>query len=144
MGQFAAVPLNLLTSGSTTPSEEQVDYFVTGRWSERATEEAAMYCKVNQACNALVQDKVSSLTPKHLWNLNPNAVYRYYCDNETVHGVEFPSVPEFPDSVPLVCDMSSNFLSRVVDVSKFGSNICRRTKKLWHIWNCDCYNVKIF
>jgi len=120
MGQFAAVPLNLLTSGSTTPAEEQVDYIITGRWSERAAQEAALYCKVNEVCNSLVNDKVTSLTPSNLWKLNPKAVYRYYCDNETVHGVEFPIVPEFPDSVPVVCDMSSNFLSRTVDVSKYG------------------------
>lgn len=43
----------------------------------------------------------------------------YYCDNETVDGVEFPSVPQ-TNGVPLVADMSSNFLSRPFDITKFG------------------------
>lgn len=51
------------------------------------------------------------------WNLNPDASYIYYCANETVHGVEFDFVPDVGNAV-LVCDMSSNFLSRPVDVSK--------------------------
>ena len=54
---------------------------------------------------------------KSLWNLNPNASYVYYCDNETVDGVEFPFIPDTGD-VPLVVDMSSNILSRPFDVSK--------------------------
>ncbi|KAK3727929.1 hypothetical protein RRG08_002887, partial [Elysia crispata] len=53
------------------------------------------------------------------WNLNPEASYVYYCANETVHGVEFKDIPE-TNGVPLVCDMSSNILTRPVDVSKFG------------------------
>ena len=52
-------------------------------------------------------------------DLNPDAAYVYYCDNETVHGVEFPAIPE-TGGVPLVADMSSNILTRRVDVSKFG------------------------
>lgn len=51
------------------------------------------------------------------WTLNPSASYVYYCCNETVHGVEFNFVPE-TNGVVLVSDMSSNFLSRPVDVSK--------------------------
>jgi len=49
--------------------------------------------------------------------LNPDAAYVYYCDNETVNGVEFPYIPDTGD-VPLVVDMSSNILSRPFDVSK--------------------------
>jgi len=130
MGQFAAVPLNLLTSESANPQDLIVDYLVTGRWSERAAQEAQMYCTVNQVCNSLVNDKVTCITPKDQWKASPNAIYRYYCDNETIHGVEFPVLPELGDSstssellpppAPLVCDMSSNFLSRRVDVSKYG------------------------
>lgn len=51
------------------------------------------------------------------WNLNPDASYVYFCANETVHGVEFDFIPDVKGAV-LVCDMSSNFLSRPVDVSK--------------------------
>lgn len=56
------------------------------------------------------------------WTLNPAASYVYYCCNETVHGVEYNFIPE-TNGVVLVCDMSSNFLSRPVDVSKVRS--CR-------------------
>lgn len=51
------------------------------------------------------------------WNLNPDASYVYFCANETVHGVEFNFIPDVKGAV-LVCDMSSNFLSKPVDVSK--------------------------
>ncbi|KAH9369312.1 hypothetical protein HPB48_012388 [Haemaphysalis longicornis] len=53
------------------------------------------------------------------WKRSPDAAYLYYCDNETIHGVEFNFVPD-SGSVPLVCDMSSNILTRPVDVSKYG------------------------
>lgn len=52
-----------------------------------------------------------------MWNLNPNASYVHYCSNETVHGVEISEVPD-TNGVPIVCDMSSNILSRPVDVNK--------------------------
>src|SRR5207237_555135 len=53
------------------------------------------------------------------WKLDPQAAYVHYCSNETIGGVEFQWIPDSGD-VPLVCDMSSHFLSRPVDVSKFG------------------------
>jgi len=113
VGQFSAVPLNLLglKEGKTA------DYFVTGSWSALAAEEAKKYGGVN-----LVYPKRSNFTgieEKSGWTLNSNASYLYYCDNETIHGVEFPFVPE-SSGVPIVCDMSSNFLSRPFDIKKFG------------------------
>lgn len=59
----------------------------------------------------------SEIPDPSTWNLNPDSSYIYYCANETVHGVEFDFVPDVGKAV-LVCDMSSNFLSRPVDVSK--------------------------
>ncbi|XP_038044130.1 phosphoserine aminotransferase-like [Patiria miniata] len=109
-GQFSAVPMNLLRGGSA-------DYIVTGSWSAKAAKEAEKYGKINTVFPKL--DKYTTIPNQDKWNLNPDASYVYYCDNETVNGVEFPFVPE-TDGVPLVCDMSSNFLSRPVDVSKFG------------------------
>lgn len=69
---------------------------------------------------------ILSLSPPEIpdpssWTLNPSASYVYYCCNETVHGVEFNFVPE-TNGVVLVSDMSSNFLSRPVDVSKVRKN----------------------
>ncbi|EDO41466.1 predicted protein [Nematostella vectensis] len=110
-GQFSAVPLNIMKEGGSA------DYIVTGAWSAKAVKEAEKYGKVN-----LVLPKTStydSIPDPSQWTLNPDASYVYYCENETVHGVEFDFVPE-TNGVPLVCDMSSNILSRHFDVDKFG------------------------
>lgn len=111
-GQFAAVPLNLVKSGQTA------DYVVTGNWSSKAAQEAKKYCDVN----LVVPDnkKYTSIPDPETWKVSPNASYFYYCDNETIHGVEFPYIPESPNGVPLVCDMSSNILSRPVNVDQYG------------------------
>ncbi|KAL0101541.1 hypothetical protein PUN28_018990 [Cardiocondyla obscurior] len=108
-GLFAAVPLNIMNTGTA-------DYLVTGSWSAKAAKEAAKYGKVN-----MVLPKVSKYTEvpdSSIWNLDINASYVYYCANETVHGIEFDYVPE-TNGVPLVADMSSNILTKPLDISKF-------------------------
>uniref|UniRef100_UPI0037E8C5C9 phosphoserine aminotransferase n=1 Tax=Semicossyphus pulcher TaxID=241346 RepID=UPI0037E8C5C9 len=112
-GQFSAVPLNLigLKEGGCA------DYLVTGTWSARAAKEAEKYGKVNVVHPKL--DSYTKIPNPSSWTLNPSASYVYYCCNETVHGVEYNFTPE-TNGVILVSDMSSNFLSRPVDVSKFG------------------------
>ncbi|OBS82813.1 hypothetical protein A6R68_23193 [Neotoma lepida] len=112
-GQFSAVPLNLIG----LKAGRCADYVVTGTWSAKAAEEAKKFGTVN-----VVHPKLGSYTKipdPSTWNLNPDASYVYFCANETVHGVEFDFIPDVKGAV-LVCDMSSNFLSRPVDVSKFG------------------------
>lgn len=110
-GQFAAVPMNLL--GEKT----QADYINTGQWSKKAISEAKKFCQVNVAASA--EDKSFTYVPEQSeWKLSPDAAYLHYTSNETIGGVEFNFVPEA--KAPLACDMSSNFLSRPVDVSKFG------------------------
>ncbi|XP_006892046.1 PREDICTED: phosphoserine aminotransferase isoform X2 [Elephantulus edwardii] len=112
-GQFSAVPLNLIG----LKAARCADYVVTGAWSAKAAEEAKKFGTAN-----MVYPKLGSYTKipdPSTWSLNPDASYVYYCANETVHGVEFDFVPDVKGAV-LVCDMSSNFLSRPVDVSKFG------------------------
>ncbi|XP_054709053.1 phosphoserine aminotransferase-like [Uloborus diversus] len=111
-GQFSAVPLNLCFS-----SDDVVDYIVTGTWSSKAAKEAEKYCKVNRVLPKT--DVFTGIPPQSEWKLSKNAKYVYYCANETIHGVEFDFVPE-TNGVPLVCDMSSNVLTRPVDISKFG------------------------
>ncbi|XP_005112828.1 phosphoserine aminotransferase [Aplysia californica] len=112
-GQFSAVPLNLmgLKPGKTA------DYICCGSWSAKAAQEAEKFGKVNLVFPKM--KKYTSIPDPSTWNLNPEASYVYYCANETIHGVEFQYVPE-TNGVPLVCDMSSNILSRHVDVSKYG------------------------
>ena len=110
--QFAMVPLNLLR-GKTT-----ADYLYTGMWSEKAMKEAGRYCNVNMALS-IESNGFTSIPHPDSWILNPDSAYVYYTDNETVHGVEFQSIPEVGD-VPLVTDMTSNLLSKSLDVSRFG------------------------
>lgn len=111
--QFSAVPLNLLGEGGTG------DVLVTGSWSKGAAAEGARMGNVNVAASSA--DKNFSYIPdKSTWNLTPGAKYLQYCDNETVHGVEFHQPPQVDGDVALVADMSSNFISKPLDVSKYG------------------------
>ncbi|KAH8359888.1 hypothetical protein KR093_009338 [Drosophila rubida] len=109
-GQFAAVAMNLIGRTGTA------DYVITGSWSAKAAEEAAQYGKVNAVLPKF--DKYTNVPRQSEWKLDPNASYVYFCDNETVEGVEFDFIPDVGD-VPLVCDMSSNFLSRDFLVSRY-------------------------
>lgn len=109
--QFAMVPLNLLADKNTA------DYFHTGIWSGKAVKEAERFCKVNVIAEE--DGQVMSIPEQKTWSLNLDAAYVYYTDNETISGVEFPSIPEVGD-VPLVADMTSNLLSRPLNVSRYG------------------------
>jgi phosphoserine aminotransferase len=108
--QFAQVPMNLLRG------RKGADYVVTGEWSKKAVKEAKAFCDVHVAASS--EDRHFAYAPRH-WKVRPDAAYVHYCSNETIGGVEFHFVPEAGE-VPLVADASSHFLSRPVDVSKFG------------------------
>jgi phosphoserine aminotransferase len=111
-GQFAFIPQNIL-KGKT-----RACYVNTGAWSEKALKEAKKYCEV--VVSASSEDTQYTTIPAYdSWQVDPEAAYLHYTDNETIHGVEFQNVPDFGD-LPLVSDMSSNILSRSLDVSKFG------------------------
>uniref|UniRef100_H2ZXC7 phosphoserine transaminase n=1 Tax=Latimeria chalumnae TaxID=7897 RepID=H2ZXC7_LATCH len=110
-GQFSAVPLNLIA----LKEGRCADYLVTGTWSAKAALEAEKYGKVN----IVHLDTYNSIHNANDWNLNSDASYVYYCANESMAGVEWDFIPDTKRTV-LVCDMSSNFLSKSVDVSKFG------------------------
>jgi len=108
--QFSSIPLNMLgTKG-------KADYLVTGQWGEKAFQECKKYGTAQASCNTK-PTKFTSIPDKSSWTLDPEAAYVHYCDNETVNGVEWGYTPDV-GSVPLVADMSSNFCSRPVDVSK--------------------------
>lgn len=131
--QFAAVFYNLVAAkqakdGNT--DEVFVDYLVSGAWSSKAAQEADRLAKnehskitVNRVTDSKQHfGRYGSVAPSDTWRFSDPAktAYVYYCDNETVHGVEFPDVPKVDPRVPLVADVSSNFLSRPLDVSKYG------------------------
>ncbi|MGI6498938.1 MAG: 3-phosphoserine/phosphohydroxythreonine transaminase [Oscillospiraceae bacterium] len=110
--QFATVPMNLI--GKTGSA----DYAVTGSFSGKAAEEAKKYGTINIAASS--KDKKHTYIPRqNELKLSPDASYFHYCSNNTIYGTEWDYVPE-TGAVPLVCDMSSNILSKPVDVSKYG------------------------
>ncbi len=110
--QFSMVPLNLI--GRTG----KADYAVTGNFANVAYQEAKKYGEISLAADS--GDKNHTYIPQQgQLKLDPQASYFYYCANNTIYGTEWQYVPDTRD-VPIVCDMSSNFLSRPVDVSKYG------------------------
>jgi phosphoserine aminotransferase len=110
--QFSMIPLNLLRG------KLSADYVNTGDWSKKAIGEAKKFCYVNVVADNT--DRKGTHVPAFdTWKLDKDAAYLHYTPNETIGGVEFNWVPEVGD-VPLVADMSSNILSRQIDVSKFG------------------------
>jgi len=111
-GQFAAVPLNLGRG-----QHASADYLVTGDWSKKAATEASKYLQVHKTFDL---KKYTSIPEQSQWTLNKDSSYVYYCSNETIHGVEYNFVPETQPGIPLVADISSNALSRPIDVSKHG------------------------
>jgi len=109
--QFAALPMNFAPEGST------VDFVVTGAWGAKAAEEAAKYNTVNIAATSKAS-KFTEIPDQSTWKLTKGGAYVHICANETIGGVEFKSDPVV-DGV-LIADMSSNFCSKPVDVSKYG------------------------
>ncbi|UQY34465.1 3-phosphoserine/phosphohydroxythreonine transaminase [Pseudomonas fulva] len=110
--QFAEIPLNLL------PEDGTADYIDTGIWSKKSIEEARRYGNVNVAASAKPYDYFA-IPGQNEWQLSKDAAYLHYASNETIGGLQFDWIPETGD-VPLVVDMSSDILSREVDISKFG------------------------
>lgn len=109
-GQFAFIPQNILRD------QDKACYVNTGTWSAKAIKEAKKYCRVIVSADS-AQTKYTDIPDYSTWNVDKQAAYLHYTDNETIHGVEFQDVPNF--DLPLVCDMSSNIMSRVIEVNKF-------------------------
>ena len=107
--QFAMLAMNLRATGSA-------DYIVTGAWSKIALKEAQKLGTARAAANT--EKEGFNCVPASL-DLDPNAAYLHMTSNETIHGVEFFSEPTPPAGVPLVCDTSSDFISRPIDISKY-------------------------
>src|SRR5687767_3662880 len=107
--QFAMLPMNLRASGSA-------DYIVTGSWSKTAFKEAGKLGAARAAANT--ESEGFKGMPANL-DLDPKAAYLHFTSNETIHGVEYFNEPASLTGVPLVCDSSSDFISRPVDISKY-------------------------
>jgi phosphoserine aminotransferase len=111
--QFAMIPMNFRPAGASA------DYILTGSWSKTALKES---CKLGAANVAGTTEDTgfNRLPDASELQYDPNAAFLHYTMNETIHGVEWTSEPTPPQGVELVCDVSSDFLSRPMDMSKFG------------------------
>jgi phosphoserine aminotransferase len=112
IAENAIVPMNLLRGKASA------DYVDTGEWSKKSIKEAKKYAKVNVAASA-ADTGYTAIPARESWKLDPDAAYVHICSNETIGGVEYHFTPDV-GSVPLVADMSSDILSRPVDVSRYG------------------------
>jgi phosphoserine aminotransferase len=112
-GQFSAVPLNLLGD------KKRAAYVDSGLWSTHAIKEAQKYCEVDIIARHSQVEGLETVLPFDQWIIDPDVAYVHYCPNETVDGIEIFDIPDTGD-IPLVADMSSNFLSKPIDITKFG------------------------
>ena len=110
--QFAMIPMNLMKN-------RVADYIVTGQWAKKAWQEAQKYGKANKIASS--EDKTFSYIPDCSdLDISPDADYVYICENNTIYGTKFKTLPNTKGKL-LVSDVSSCFLSEPMDISKYGS-----------------------
>lgn len=109
--QFCMIPMNFLQNG------EAADYVNTGTWSTKAIKEAEILGKTIKVV-ASSEDKNFSYIPQEI-RFNPDAVFAHLTSNNTIKGTQWASFPD-TDGVPLIADMSSDIMSRPLNVDKFG------------------------
>jgi phosphoserine aminotransferase len=110
--QFSLLPLNLL------PRDGVADYVESGHWARRAISEARRYGIITVAASG-ADFGFNRLPDPCSWRLRTDAAYCHITPNETANGLEYPLLPETGE-VPLVADMTSSFLSRPFDMTRFG------------------------
>lgn len=110
--QFSMVPLNLM------PPKNKADYIVTGTWSKKAVKEAKRVGAVNIAATTESENFKRIPKPEEI-KLDPDAAYVHFTSNNTIFGTEWQNEPE-TGNVPLICDASSDILSRKINVNKYG------------------------
>ncbi len=109
--QFAMVPMNLMRN-------KVADYIITGQWARKAAEEAELYGKVNIVATSA--DKTFSYIPDLSdLQISPDADYVYICQNNTIYGTTINNLADTKEK-DLVSDISSMFLLKPMDVSKYG------------------------
>jgi phosphoserine aminotransferase len=119
LGENAIVPMNLV---GRKPQPATVDFIHTGSWTAKSIKEARKYGNVNIAASGEASG-FQEVPPRDTWKLSKDAAYVHICTNETIDGVEYHFAPEVgadTGDAPIVADMSSHILSRVIDVSKYG------------------------
>ena len=117
IAENAIIPLNLMGR------KPRADYVLTGSWSVKSHKEARRYGEVHVAATAEASG-FTDVPPIEQWQLSDDPAYLFVCNNETIGGVEYPADPDLARigraDLPVVADMSSNILSRAIDVSKYG------------------------
>ena len=111
--QFGMIAMSFLRN-----TGKPADYIVTGTWSKKAADEAKTQGTVRTAWDGKATNYDRLPQPGEL-KLDPTAAYAYMTSNETIQGVQFPVEPDVGD-VPLICDASSDFLSRPVPIARYG------------------------
>jgi phosphoserine aminotransferase len=111
--QFAMLPMNLRPAGASA------DYILTGSWGKKAYDEAVKL-GTSRVAATVKASNFDHLPAQAELDLDPKAAYLHFTSNETIQGVEYFTEPAAPAGVPLVCDASSDFISRPIDVSKYG------------------------
>ena len=114
IGQNAAIPMNLMPLAK----KPKADFVVTGIWSEKSVKEAQKYGQAHIAATS-VEEGFRTIPERNTWQLSDDAAYVHICANETIGGVEFPEFPSV-GSIPLVADISSNILSKRMNVNQCG------------------------
>ena len=110
--QFATATMNLVRGFDCA------NYIETGYWSTMAIKEATKYTRVHLAASSAEQ-QFTVIPDLSTWDINSEAAFFHFTDNETIGGVEFPQIPEV-DNMVLVSDMSSNIFTRPIDFTRFG------------------------
>ncbi len=111
--QFSMIPMNLASPGQTA------DYFVTGTWSKKSVDECAKVGVLPNVVCDFSESGYDRIPAPGDVTVNPDSAFAYYCSNETVQGVQFPSEPDV-GGVPLICDSSSDIFCRPLPVEKYG------------------------
>ena len=109
--QFYMVPINLQKQG------KPMEYVNTGAWSKKAIKEGKFFGEVNVVASS--EDENFSYIPKNI-EFSGNAAYAHITGNNTIYGTEYHEWPKVPNDVPLVSDMSSHIMDKVIDSKKFG------------------------
>ncbi|MBO4342217.1 MAG: 3-phosphoserine/phosphohydroxythreonine transaminase [Clostridia bacterium] len=110
--QFSAIPLNFMNGSN------KADYVLSGQFSTKAYKEACKYGDVKAVASSKEQN-FSCIPELDKSEFRPDADYFYICQNNTIYGTRFATLPD-TGNVPLVADVSSCFLSEPMDVSKYG------------------------
>ncbi len=132
LAENAVVPLNLAGRNARPGARGLANFVITGGWSQKSCREAGKFCDTHVASTSELNGHTAISDPAS-WNIHADAAYVHLCSNETIHGVEFQSLPDLASlgsDAPLVVDFSSHVASRPVDWSRVGLAFAGAQKNL--------------